>query len=597
MEMIKNRFILTFTAVLLTMSLTIKVFTQDMAEPPKNQFVEISISGALPEVKPAFAFGTVQTMTLNNILKNIDKIEENKQIIGVIVRIGGINTGWGKLQEIRNRLINLRQNGKTVISYLESANNAEYLLATATEQIILAPAGTVGLTGLRAEVMFYKGILDKLEIKADMFAVGDYKSAIEPYTRENMSEAQRQTMTSILDNLHQQQVNMIASGREHINAERAIELIDQGPFTASEAYEVGLIDSLSYYDQLITSLESSHDSEIEFIINYGKKAVTQPDLGTFTGLMKLISMFTKPTTQPKKNTTPKIALIYAIGPIMPNHPQIPFGIGEGITPHRIIEALHTAREDKSVRAIVIRVDSPGGSALASDLIWREVKQTRERKPIIVSMSDVAASGGYYISAAATEIVAQPGTITGSIGVLGGKLNLRGIYNKVGLTKDIITRGKNANIYSDYSNFSQSEREKMEKMLHTVYDDFVNKVAEGRKKTYDEIHQIAQGRVWTGQQAKELGLIDWLGGLDTALAIAKKQVSISHDEPIEIITLPKPKPLLEILMEGFEANLQIPLNRHISVPYSLAKSIPNFRLIQLLAHEPIATIMPFGIEIR
>lgn len=595
MEMIKNRFILTFTVALLTTLLT--AFAQDTEKPPTNQFVEISISGALSEVKPTFALGTVPTTPLNNILKSIDKIEENKRIIGVIIRIGGIDTGWGKLQEIRNRLINLRQNGKMVISYLDSANNAEYLLATATEQIILAPAGTIGLTGLRAEVIFYKGILDKFDIKADMFAIGDYKSAIEPYTRKNMSEAQRQAMTSILDNLHQQQVDMIAAGREHINAERAIELINQGPFTANEAHEVGLVDSLSYYDQLITSLESNHDSKTEFIPNYGKKAVTQPDLGTFTGLMKFISMFTKPTTQSKKNNTPKIALIYATGPIMPNHPQIPFGIGEGITPHRIIDALQTARKDESVRAIVIRVDSPGGSALASDLIWHEVKQAQEQKPTIVSMSDVAASGGYYISAAATEIVAQPGTITGSIGVLGGKLNLKGIYNKVGLTKDIITRGKNADIYSDYSNFSQSERQKIEKMLHKVYDDFVNKVAEGRQKTYDEIHQIAQGRVWTGQQAKELGLIDWLGGLDTALAIAKKHVSISHDEPIEIITLPKPKPLLEILMEDFEANLQVPLNRHISVPYSLAKSIPNFHLIQLLAHEPMATIIPFDIEIR
>ena len=595
MEMIKNRFILTFTVALLTTLLT--AFAQDTEKPPTNQFVEISISGALSEVKPTFALGTVPTTPLNNILKSIDKIEENKRIIGVIIRIGGIDTGWGKLQEIRNRLINLRQNGKMVISYLDSANNAEYLLATATEQIILAPAGTIGLTGLRAEVIFYKGILDKFDIKADMFAIGDYKSAIEPYTRKNMSEAQRQAMTSILDNLHQQQVDMIAAGREHINAERAIELINQGPFTANEAHEVGLVDSLSYYDQLITSLESNHDSKTEFIPNYGKKAVTQPDLGTFTGLMKFISMFTKPTTQSKKHNTPKIALIYATGPIMPNHPQIPFGIGEGITPHRIIDALQTARKDESVRAIVIRVDSPGGSALASDLIWHEVKQAQEQKPTIVSMSDVAASGGYYISAAATEIVAQPGTITGSIGVLGGKLNLKGIYNKVGLTKDIITRGKNADIYSDYSNFSQSERQKIEKMLHKVYDDFVNKVAEGRQKTYDEIHQIAQGRVWTGQQAKELGLIDWLGGLDTALAIAKKHVSISHDEPIEIITLPKPKPLLEILMEDFEANLQVPLNRHISVPYSLAKSIPNFHLIQLLAHEPMATIIPFDIEIR
>ena len=195
MEMIKNRFILAFTVALLTTLLT--AFAQDTEKPPTNQFVEISISGALSEVKPTFALGTVPTTPLNNILKSIDKIEENKRIIGVIIRIGGIDTGWGKLQEIRNRLINLRQNGKMVISYLDSANNAEYLLATATEQIILAPAGTVGLTGLRAEVMFYKRILDKFEIKANMFAIGDYKSAIEPYTRENMSEAQKYGRASI----------------------------------------------------------------------------------------------------------------------------------------------------------------------------------------------------------------------------------------------------------------------------------------------------------------------------------------------------------------------------------------------------------------
>jgi protease-4 len=282
---------------------------------------------------------------------------------------------------------------------------------------------------------------------------------------------------------------------------------------------------------------------------------------------------------------------------MSNTPADVFTPREVITPDKLAGVLREVREDSSIRAVVMRVDSPGGSALASDAIWREVMLTQRQKPLVVSMSDVAGSGGYYIAMAAGTIVAEPGTITGSIGVLGGKLNLKGLYNKIGLTKEVIKRGNNANLYSDYGNFSPTEQERVEKLLETIYQDFVRKAAKGRRKTKAEIHEIAQGRIWTGRQAKEIGLVDELGGLDTAFALAKKRIALSPGDEIDIIVLPKPKTFLETLMEDMEGEIHIPITPHFSVSSLLTRTLPDFYWLRLFANEPVATVMPFEITIR
>ena len=570
--------------------------TSDTQEMSSQKYVELLIKGPLAEVKPTFVFSS-QVKTLRSITKEIDKIRKDDEVAGVLLKIEGLGVGWAKLQELRDKIIQLRSDGIEVISYLESGGNAEYLLACAADRIVLMPAGLVGLTGLRAEVMFFRGLLDKLDIKADMYAAGKYKSAIEPYMRDTMSEPQREVMNAILDDLYAQQIEMLANGRSEIDTALAAELIGQGPFTAEEAYQAKLVDALQYYDELVESIEERGEEKIEVVSEYGKKSTEAPELTGFAGFMKLFSMLASSKQPTSGEGNPKVALIYATGPIMSNAPSSPFTTGQVMTPGEMAKALREAREDSDIRAVVMRIDSPGGSAVASDAIWREVLLTQREKPLVVSMSDVAGSGGYYIAMAAGTIVAEPGTITGSIGVLGGKLNLKGLYNKVGLTKEIITRGQNANLYSDYGDFTPTERERLQKLLETIYQDFVRKAAEGRDKTEAEIHELAQGRIWTGKQAKEIGLVDKLGGLDTALAIAKKQIALDPADEIEVIILPKPKTIFETLIEDMEMDMRLPMTPHLPLPTSIEKALPKFYWLHLFANEPAATVMPFEIVIR
>jgi protease-4 len=570
--------------------------TSDAQQIPPRKYVELSIRGPLAEVKPTYVFSR-QVKTLRSITKQIDKIRKDDEVTGVLLKIEGLGIGWAKLQELRDKIIQLRSDGIEVISYLESGGNAEYLLACAADQIVLMPAGMVGLTGLRAEVMFYRGLLDKLDINADMYTVGKYKSAIEPFMRDSMSEAQREALTAILDDLYTQQVDMIANGRGEIDVALAADLIDQGPFTAEEAYQAKLVDALQYYDQLVQSIKERAEEKIEVVSDYGKKSTEAPELTGFAGFMRLFSMLASSKRPTSGIGKPKIALIYATGPIMSDAPTSPFTTAQVITPGVMAEALREAREDSDIQAVVMRVDSPGGSAVASDIIWREVLLTQREKPLVVSMSDVAGSGGYYIAMAAGTIVAEPGTITGSIGVLGGKLNLKGLYNKIGLTKEVITRGKNANLYSDYGDFTPTERERLQKLLETIYQDFVRKAAEGRDKTEAEIHELAQGRIWTGKQAKEIGLIDELGGLDTALAIAKKQIALDPTDEIDLIILPKPKTFFETLIEDMEMDIRLPITSHLPLPTPIEQALPSFYWLHLFANEPTATVMPFEIVIR
>lgn len=572
-----------------------EVINVDEKQSPQ-QYIEVSIRGPYVESKLPFAFGQT-SKTVRSLTSELEGVRKNEKVFGVILKIGNLGTGWAKLQEIRDKIIQLRESGKTVISYLNGGGNMEYLLACAGDQIFLTPTGTIGITGLRAEVMFFAGLFDKLDIETDMMAIGKYKSAVEPFTQKHMSESFREAVNAILDDLHGQQIEMIAVGRAQLDDAAVAKLMDEGPFTAQEALENGLADGLLYYDELVSSMQTESEEPIEIFTKHSKQSKEAPDLTGFAGLMRLFSMLSPPKKSAQPSDIPRIALIYAIGPILTDVPNSPFGTGEIITPRELTEALRQVRKDDSTKAAVIRIDSPGGSALASDLIWREILLTQHEKPVVVSMSDVAGSGGYYIAMAAGTIVAQPATFTGSIGVFGGKFNLKGLYNKLGLTKEVVTRGRNANIYSDYGSFTPTERERVEKLMKTVYENFVRKAAEGRSMTQEEIHEIAQGRVWTGKQAMEIGLVDMLGGLDTALSIAKVKAGLNDDDDVQIFVLPKPKTFVEILVEDMEKNLSIPVTPDWSVPVSLATSLSALYRLLPFANEPVATILPIEIVVR
>ena len=529
---------------------------------PVKKYVEFTLSGTYADTKVVSAFGTSSTKTLRGLYKKLDALKTDNEIAGIIFKIDNVSVGWATLQEIRHKLHEFRETGKETVGYLEGGGNDEYLLAAAMDRVVLMPAGSLNLTGLRAEFVFYKGLLDKLDIQADMLAMGKYKSGVEPYMREGMSDAFRESMTTLLDDLYVQLLNHIAESRDGITVEDASGLIDRGPFTAEEALQAGLVDALQYYDELLTALKAaSGDEDVQVVEPDFARKRKVPDMNSFAGLMQLFSMLNPPQRTQRAGEN-QIALIYANGPILPDVDDSLFSTMPVITPDALKEAFEKARPDDSVRAVVFRIDSPGGSALASDLIWREIMLIQREKPVVVSMGDIAASGGYYIAMAAGTIVAHPSTLTGSIGVFGGKLNMKGLYNKLGLTKEIITHGQNATLYSDYGGFTPTERERVEKMMKTIYGDFVRKAAAGRGKSFDEIDEIAQGRVWTGKQAKALGLVDELGGLETALSIAKAQAGFAETDEVDLMVLPEQKPffeqLLEQMIEDTEGSIQLPL---------------------------------------
>ena len=598
------------TFLLALLLLVSPIFAEEHAAeetPPLiKKYAEFTLGGTYTDTKTVSTFGTSSTKTLRGLFKKLDALKTDDDIAGIIFKIEGVSLGWAALQEIRTELHEFRDTGKETIGYLESGGNAEYLLAATMDRIVLMPTGSLNLTGLRAEVIFYKGLLDKLDIEADMLAMGKYKSGVEPYMRDGMSDEFRESMTALLDDLYAQLLNHIAESRDSISTETASDLINSGPFTAEEAKQENLVDALQYYDELVTTLKAAYeDEEVQVVKPSFERKRTVPDMNSFAGLMQLFSIL-NPPQRARAAGENQIALIYASGPILPDIDS-PFISMSAITPKELKQAFEKTRTNKSVRAVVLRIDSPGGSALASDLIWREVMLTQRQKPVVVSMGNVAASGGYYIAMAAGTIVAQPSTLTGSIGVFGGKLNLKGLYNKAGLTKEIIAHGQNATLYSDYGGFTPTERERVEKMMKTVYEDFVNKAAAGRSKSFDEIDEIAQGRVWTGKQAQKLGLVDELGGLDDALSIAKEQAGFAEDDKVNLIVLPKQRPffeqLIEQMIEDTEGSIRVPLQLTSSHPVlsMLGKHSQHILTwLSLFGFEDgtqIVTILPYDILIR
>ncbi len=588
------RFLQKCAFLLALLVLVSPVFAEEQATeevvPPVKKYVAFTLGGTYTDTKTVNTFGTSSTKTLRGLFKKLDTLKTDDDIAGIIFKINNVSIGWATLQEIRNKLHEFRETEKETIGYLESGGNAEYLLAAAMDRVVLMPAGSLNLTGLRAEVLFYKGLLDKLDIEADMLAMGKYKSGVEPYMRNGMSDAFRESMTALLDDLYAQLLAHIAESRDGVTVEDVSDLINSGPFTAEEAQREKLVDALQYYDELLDALKTAFpDEDVQVVKPDYERKRNVPDMNSLAGLMQLLNLL-NPPQRAKSTAENQIALIYANGPILPDINQLlpPTSV---IMPSKLKAAFKKARTDDTVRAVVLRVNSPGGSALASDLIWREVMLTQREKPVVVSMGDIAASGGYYIAMAAGTIVAHPSTLTGSIGVFGGKLNMKGFYNKIGLTKEIIAHGQNATLYSDYGGFTPTERERVEKMMKTVYKDFVSKAAEGRDKSFDEVDEIAQGRVWTGKQAKALGLVDEFGGLDTALSITKAQAGFADDDEVNLIVLPKQKPFFEQLMERMIEDM----GGSIRMPLELTATHPVLSLFGAQWQHVVTWLNLFGFE--
>jgi protease IV len=410
-------------------------------------------------------------------------------------------------------VLDFKTSGKPVYAYLGGADDRSYYLAAAADRVFVMPSASVDLSGVATYALFLRGTFDKFGIVPDMHHIGDYKTAINTYTEKTYTAAHKEMDQSLNRDLFEQIVRGVAESRKMTQPEVRT-LIDDGPFLAAEALKAGLIDEIAYEDQAVDKLRADHGAEMARLDGDDYTRVTPTSLGLDKG--------------------PRIAVVYASGAIVD-------GRG-GNDPLNIL-----------------RIDSPGGSATASDEIWRELMLARKEKPerpLIVSMSDLAASGGYYIAMPAEAIVAQPSTLTGSIGIFGGKLVMSGVYEKLGAHIESTSIGRNAEMGSPARPFNASELQKLEGELRAFYTDFVRKAAESRHTTPEQIDRLAQGRVWTGRQAKDNGLVDELGGLDRAVAIAKERAKIPADSSVELVSYPPPKSLFELVRDVTTGNSDV-----------------------------------------
>ncbi|HEX3035461.1 MAG TPA: signal peptide peptidase SppA, partial [Thermodesulfobacteriota bacterium] len=474
---------------------------------------------------------------------DIDKIclhaSINPSVAGVLIKIKELRTGLGRAEAIRRNISGLREAGKRVFVYLESPGNLEYMIASSADKIFIPPWSMINLIGLKAEVTFFKNALDKLGVEAEFKALGEYKSAAETFTRESMSEPHRNMLDSIIGDLYLQFISNMAKGRG-IEEEKMKGLVDSGPFAAKEALNERLVDEIGYEDDLERKIEES--------LSLGDK----PRKIRAEGFLRAINVRERLRAIKERimGSINTIAVVSDSGIITLGESK---GTGEAkaLGSQTLIEILRKVSRDRGIKAIVLRILSPGGSGVASDLIRHEVKVISEKKPVVVSMSDVAASGGYLIAVGGKKIVAEPLTLTGSIGVISGKFNLKSFLTKLGITKESVTRGERASMFSSYRGFTDGEEEKLLGIMKSFYEGFVNEVADARHMDFKNTEELARGRVWTGKQAKEVGLIDELGGLKEAIQLAKKEAGIPEDVLPTVKFISKPRGLqLTGLGKGF-----------------------------------------------
>jgi len=555
-----------------------------------NSVLVLNISGELPdyvaEEPLAKAFGVAQPQSFTSLLTQLRKAKVDNRIGAVMLDINFPGIGWGKADELRDAIKDLRTSGKPVYAYMEIGTNKEYYIATAADKIFLPPSGDIYINGLAAEAMFYKGSLDKLGVEVDAIQIGPkYKSAPDQYTKTTMGDGQREVVNALLDEFYGRFTSGIAESRKKdVNDVKS--LIDGAPYNAKQAKELGLIDDAFYREQVDTELKAKlgyKDSDKLRVVRGSQyREIPSDSLGL--------------------NSGEKVAVIYASGAITGGRSSSGPLNGETVGSDTIVAAVNDAAKDTSVKAIVLRVDSGGGSALASDLMWYALENAKAKKPVVVSMGDVAASGGYYIACNANKIVAEPSTITGSIGIFVLKPNIKGFYDWIGVSNEYTMRGKNAGIFRATEKWTPEERARMEGQISSVYyDSFIPKVAKGRNKTNEEANTLGQGRVWTGTQAKANGLIDEFGGLEKAIDIAKELANLPADKDVRRVVFPAPRPFLEEYFGAEETQVSADQKAQAAVieamPADIRRAFRYVGLFDRISQGDTMMMMPFELRIK
>ena len=554
-----------------------------------NSVLTLRLSGALPDYVPDDPFRRIfgsQPQSLGSLMAQFRKAKVDRRITAVMLDIDMTEAGWAKSEELRSAIQDFRTSGKPVYAYMEMGLNKDYYIASACDKIFVPPPGEIFTIGLAADVMFFRGSLDKLGIYPDVYQIGKYKSAGDMFTQKEMTEAHREYINSMLDDLYGRYLQGIATSRNK-TVDEVKNLIDDAPYTAAQAKDAGLIDGAMYREEVEKELKKRlgyKDSDALHIARGSDyRQISQESLGL--------------------NKGEKIAVVYASGDIVSGRSSFGSAGQDTIGSDSMLRTLNEVRDDKAIKAIVLRIDSPGGSSLASDIIWRAIEAAKAKKPVVVSMSDVAASGGYYIACNANRIVAQPSTITGSIGVVGGKPVVRGFYDWIGISNEYVMRGKNAGMFRETEKFSDTEQAKFKEFLNSTYDDFITKVGKGRNKDKEFIDSIGQGRVWTGSQGKERGLVDEYGGLDKAIEIAKQLANIPADRSIQRVILPQPPTFLEQLLnagdDDSESDAQAKQEATLlsAVPEDVREGLRYAQLLDRASKGEPIYLMPFKLRIK
>lgn len=503
------------------------VIASSPARVASNSVLLLELSGEINEQRSMDFFSAIGgqfTPVQHDFIDALDTAKSDPHIDALVVKIGPLETGWGKLEEIRSHMLAFRASGKPSICYLggDGIGNLEYYVASACDKIWLVPTAPISIHGMMAQALFLRGTLDKLKIYPDYYHIAEYKTASNSLTEKKFTPAHREEVDSLLHGIYNQYLNEVSQARSMDRA--AFEkLVEQGPLSSDEALNGKLVDRLAYWDQL------------QDFVKEKSKDWNPVKLGRYRG-------------QIKNEGGTRIAVVHATGLIVSGESGNAPGGGFIMGSESVAADLRRAREDSGIKAIVLRVDSGGGSAVASEVIRREVVLAKGSKPVVVSMSDVAASGGYWIAMSANKIVADPNTITASIGVLGGKLNVSGLYSMLGLSTDSVATSENATIYSAQQNFTPAQQKLIQKSLQDVYTNFTKGVAEGRKMSVEAVDKIGKGRVWTGAQGKELGLVDELGDLNRAVEVAKQLASIPADQQVRIVRFPEERTFLQMWLE-------------------------------------------------
>jgi protease-4 len=500
---------------------------------PKRVILEADFDQGMIEQVPDDPLARVllsKKASTRDVVETLQRASHDDRVKGLVARVGKLKMRLAQVQEVRDAVIAFRAAGKPAIAYADTfgeagPGNSSYYLATAFDAVYVQPSGDVGLTGLIYEQPFVRGTLDKLGVVPRLDGRKEYKSYRYMFTERKYLPPHREAVTRVMESQFSQLVSGIAAARK-LSESDVRSLVDEGPFIGQEAVDSKLIDGLAYRDEVYDRIreKAGVKSELLPLDEYGKRAGGPNEKGT------------------------TIALIYGVGSILRGKSGYEPATGEIIMgSDTVAAAFRQAIEDKDVKAILFRIDSPGGSYVASDTIWRETVNARKAgKPVIVSMGSVAGSGGYFVAAAADKIVAQPATITGSIGVFGGKMVTAGFWNKLGVTWDEVHTSRNADAWTQTKDLNPLQRARMEEWLDRVYEDFIAKVGEGRKLSKEAVEKIAKGRIWTGEDAKELGLVDELGGFPAALKLARAAAKLPGDAPVRLKVYPEKKTLIKFV---------------------------------------------------